>query len=197
MGRHAPILSTTLFFRSEYGLDILMEAVARLRRDYPRLGCLVMGSGDRSEPLALIDRRGLHAAVHLAGDLPHDECVKVIARSNVFVRPTRADGDSISVREAVSLGVPTVASRVGTRPEGVHTFLVGDVDGLVLAIKRALGTRRPTADAGGEKTLRQLLALYEGKRPHDLTTPEWMADFSRRLVQTTGITTYARTNDRE
>src|SRR6185503_11969747 len=55
----------------------------------------------------------------------------LMARSAVFVRPTFRDGDSISVREAVSLGVPVVASNVGSRPDGVALFEAGDISGLV------------------------------------------------------------------
>lgn len=197
IGRHSPILSTTLFFRSEYGLDVLIEAVARLRREHPRLGCLVMGSGDGQEPLALLRRRGLYSAVQLAGDLPHDECVKAIARSDVFVRPTRADGDSISVREALSLGIPTVASRVGTRPEGIHLFPVGDVDALVFAIQAALRQRRPSIHAGGDGTLRRLLDLYQNGTGRPFSTAEWITGLGSHLTRTTGIPVYARTKHRD
>jgi glycogen(starch) synthase len=134
----SPVLSTALFYRPEYGADILVDALARLRRQYEQVGCVVMGSGDRQEMERLVSHHGLQESVRLVGDLSHDECLKVMARSDVFVRPTRADGDSISVREALSLGVPTVASRVGTRPEGAYLFPVGDVDALVAAVHQAL-----------------------------------------------------------
>jgi glycosyltransferase involved in cell wall biosynthesis len=74
----------------------------------------------------------------LAGDLDHDLCLSVMARSAVFIRPTFRDGDSISVREAVALGLPVVASNVGTRPESVLLFEAGDRDGLVACVERAL-----------------------------------------------------------
>jgi glycosyltransferase involved in cell wall biosynthesis len=61
-----------------------------------------------------------------------------MARSSVFVRPTLRDGDSISVREAKALGLPVVASNVGTRPEGTLLFEAGDVDGLVQRIENAV-----------------------------------------------------------
>jgi glycosyltransferase involved in cell wall biosynthesis len=73
--------------------------------------------------------------MYLAGDLDHQMCLALMGRSNVFVRPTFRDGDSISVREAVALGVPVVASNVGTRPDGVCVFEAGDVNGLVRAVE--------------------------------------------------------------
>ena len=42
--------------------------------------------------------------------------------ANVFVRPTRSDGDSLAVREALSAGVPVVASDCVRRPEGCILF---------------------------------------------------------------------------
>jgi len=73
--------------------------------------------------------------IFLAGDLEHELCLALMSRSAVFVRPTFRDGDSISVREAVSLGVHVIASNVGTRPDGVLLFEPGDVNGLMARIK--------------------------------------------------------------
>ncbi|PYS32840.1 MAG: glycosyl transferase, partial [Acidobacteria bacterium] len=75
------------------------------------------------------------------GDVGHELCLTLMARSAVFSRPTLRDGDSISVREAAALGVPVVASNVGTRPEGVLLFEPGDVAGFVEQVNRAVGHR--------------------------------------------------------
>jgi glycogen(starch) synthase len=196
LARHSPVLSTALFFRPEYGFDLLVEAAARLRTEYPLLGLAVMGSGARDEPETLVRRRGLHGAVRLAGDLAHDDCVKLMARSDAFVRATRADGDSISVREAVALGVPTVASDVGTRPEGVHLFPAGDVEGLVESIRSALRQRRRIV-RGGPDIVRHLLALYGGGGDNgDSWTPEFWADLGRSLTRPRDIVAYARASIR-
>ena len=47
IGHHRPLFTTVLFFRPEYGFDLLVAALARLRHLYPSLGCLVMGSGEQ------------------------------------------------------------------------------------------------------------------------------------------------------
>jgi glycosyltransferase involved in cell wall biosynthesis len=97
--------------------------------------------------------------VWLLGDRRHDECLMVMARSRAFVRPTRADGDSISVREALALQVPTVASDAAPRPEGTHLFAAGDVDDLVRAVEDALSSRPPSGLAATD-TLPRLVDLY-------------------------------------
>ena len=157
---HAPVLSSTLFFRPEYGLDVLLAAVAELRQRHPRLGCVVMGGGDRAEADALLRRHGLGEAVLLLGDISHEQCLQVIARSDLFVRPSRADGDSISVREALALGVRTVASDVGRRPEGVHLCRPGDVNGLVGTIERARVAPPPEPGLAGGDAWTGLSDLY-------------------------------------
>src|SRR5262249_47091467 len=127
---HSPVITSTIFFRPEYGFEFLVRAVAILREKYPKMGCLVMGGGAKGEQA--------HEGMFLAGDLNHELCLALMARSSVFVRPALRDGDSISVREAHSMGVPVVASNVGTRPEGVMLFAPGDVEGLVDAVEQAL-----------------------------------------------------------
>lgn len=44
--------------------------------------------------------------------------------ANVYVRPSKTDGDSLAVREALSLGCPVVASDKAVRPQG--TFVYAD-----------------------------------------------------------------------
>ena len=144
MAERAPLISMTLSFRREYGFELLVKAIAVLRRRHPKLGCVVMGGGeDREEARRLLERQEMTEAVLLAGDLAHDLCLAVIARSSVFVRPTLADGDSTSVREAAALGIPVVASNVGRRPEGALLFEAGDRDGLVGQVEHVLALGNP------------------------------------------------------
>jgi glycogen synthase len=149
MTRHSPLISSTMFFRPEYGFEVLMKGILRLRESNPEIGCLVMGSGkSQADAEALVAEWGLCDSVYLAGDLRHELCLALMSRSSVFVRPTFRDGDSISVREALALGVPVVASKVGARPDGTSLFEPGDVDGLIEAVIRVFqspefGSRRP------------------------------------------------------
>jgi glycogen synthase len=155
-----PLLSTTLFFRPEYGFDLLVEGIARLRRRYPALGCLVMGSGEQSvEAARCVREAGLENDVLLLGDVDHETCLSLICRSHVFVRATLEDGDSMSVREALALGVPVVASRVGSRPAGTILFQPGDVDEMVSKINLAWAGERTEATAEGLSVSR-LLEIY-------------------------------------
>lgn len=147
MENHRPLLSATLFFRPEYGFPLLVEAVSRLRRLYPAVGCVVMGSCEHGEDaFDRIREASIEDHMLLLGDVEHDRCLSVMAGSDLFIRPTLHDGDSISVREALAVGVPVVASQTGNRPDGVHLFQPGDLDDLVAQALQVLpaGMRNST-----------------------------------------------------
>src|SRR5262245_26011912 len=149
--RHRPVLSSALFFRPEYGFEVLAAAVRQLVLRHPELGCIVMG-GDPPYSDG--------GSMFLTGDLDHDTFLALMAHSDVFVRSTLEDGDSISVREALALGVPVVASNVGTRPEEVTLFRRGDAEDLAAKLEGVLTAGRgdPAPVRG---CLQRLLEIYE------------------------------------
>jgi glycosyltransferase involved in cell wall biosynthesis len=87
----------------------------------------------------------------------------------VFVRPTRIEGDALSVREALHVGVPVVASDVVRRPAGASTFASDDTADLRRALveildntrgqtpRRPIGT--PNGPSGAE-FMTSLLRIY-------------------------------------
>ncbi|MCV4567241.1 hypothetical protein OFB72_32285, partial [Escherichia coli] len=71
------------------------------------------------------------------GDLPHVITLQMISSANVLLRTTRFDGDAISVREALFLGTPVIATDNGMRPEGVITITTpADTVNLTSAIEK-------------------------------------------------------------
>jgi len=78
----------------------------------------------------------------------------------VFVRPTIADGDSVSVREALALGRAVVATAVGHRPEGVRLVPPADAVALSAAMIEAVeGSERRPAEVPAD-SLQRILSLY-------------------------------------
>ena len=162
--QHTPVFATVLFYRPEYGFDFLLDGLAKLRSEYPRVGCIVMGDGKTANTARLaILKREVGDSLLLAGDLPHEQCLAIMARSAVFLRCTTADGDAISVREALSAGTPVVATAVGHRPAGTLLYSAGDITGFVGQVTRALeggAATQPESLASREGASRPLLALY-------------------------------------
>src|SRR5207237_8423081 len=162
LSQHRPIIgamATTL--APEYGVPVLLEGVHRLQERYPDSGLVLMGVGEK-------DRKELHIAkgmnVWLPGALPNAVAMAVMSRLTVFVRPTLFDGDSRSVREALSLGVPVVASNTGYRPPGVKLFEKGSVPAMAAAIGEVLegndGGSSCRNTAASADSVNQMLRLY-------------------------------------
>ena len=168
LGKHSrPLISTVLFHRPEYNVDLLIHALSRLRNRYPDLRCLIIGGGEqRQQTEQLIRKEGMEESVGLLGDVSHERCLGLIAASDLFIRVAQEDGDSISVREALSLGVPAVVSNVGHRPSGAILFHPGDLDDLVSTVEAILVAPR-TNSAGAlvlppVPTVHPLLDIYNG-----------------------------------
>ncbi|HEY6100058.1 MAG TPA: glycosyltransferase, partial [Anaeromyxobacter sp.] len=102
-----PLFAAALAPGRTYGADVLRAAFAAVRARAPGAGLVAFGPG--TEALA---GEGLLAL----GDVPHGAALAVIAAADVLVRPTRADGDAVSVREALALGTAVVATETGHRP---------------------------------------------------------------------------------
>ena len=99
----------------------------------------------QAEVEAAIGNSGCSDAIHLAGNVEHAVTLHLMKAADIVLRTTLFDGDAISVREALFLGTPVIATATDARPEGVHLIEIGDKDGLaakVIEISRAKRTRR-------------------------------------------------------
>jgi glycosyltransferase involved in cell wall biosynthesis len=164
LARHRPVLVSVGGLEPEYDLPLQIEVLGQVRERFPGAGLVLVGSGSLEAELrrrAAAKPYGEH--VLLCGDVGRDVALRVIAESDVMLRTTLYDGDSIAVREAVHFGVPVVASDRAPRPAGVKVVPAQDLARLRAAAEECLGNggRRPPAAEPGEENLAALLALYE------------------------------------
>jgi glycosyltransferase involved in cell wall biosynthesis len=125
------------------GLDLLLEAAARLAPAHPDVVFSVAGEGEERQPLAeSAARRGLGGRFVLEGrvaDVPG-----FLAGLDVAVLCSRAEGMPNAVLEYMAAARPIVATAVGATPEliedGAHGLLVppGDAAALARAVGRLL-----------------------------------------------------------
>ncbi|MGH7400129.1 MAG: glycosyltransferase, partial [Candidatus Rokuibacteriota bacterium] len=147
----------------ERGLAIVLRAVQQLVTLTPDLGVVLMGweVGPKTRPL--IDELGLARRAVCLGEVSHDRCLALIRAGDVLVRSTFADGDAMTVREALALDVAVVASDTAFRPEGVILFRRGDVADLVAKLKHVLAAPRAGSSvplALHDQPARELWQLY-------------------------------------
>ena len=136
---HDIVVSSYVFFRPEFFIRSLIDAVGLLVRRFPEFGLIIMGSDlEAQDMITHIRTQGLQDHIVLTGDLCHDEFLTIMTRSNIFVRTPKKDGVCSSVLEALSLGVPVVASDNGARPPSVITFVPDDAADLAKQITLTL-----------------------------------------------------------
>jgi glycosyltransferase involved in cell wall biosynthesis len=128
-----------------YGLDHLVELAVRLKPDYPDVGiviCFWDFQPQNNEALdALLEKtasRGVEE--NILFNTTAGLFVPVLDVADLFVRPTNTDGDANSIREALYLGVPCVASNAVERPNGTILFSTRDIDDFETKVRTALAS---------------------------------------------------------
>lgn len=117
------------------GFDVLIEAVARLRRDRPGLVLAISGSGRDRERLERV-AAGAGVDVRFLGRVADTDLAPLYGSADVFAAPCRnrwggleQEGFGIVFIEAAAAGVPEVAGASG----GTHEAVADGVTGLVVA----------------------------------------------------------------
>jgi len=88
---------------------------------------------------------------------PHD-AINILKLSDVFLRTTTTDGDSLSVREALYYGKGVVASDCVGRPDGCTLYETSNFEDMG---NKILNTRHADAKVSHENGYDQLRLLYE------------------------------------
>lgn len=132
--------------------DVLVAAVPAMLANLPNITIGICGNGDQRAALeAKIQTLGVGAAVILYG-LRHD-VERFLAAADIFVLPSRSEGMPLALLEAMSAGLPSVATRV----EGVEEALQDGEQGLLVPSEDpdalAGAVLRLAADAGLRQTL--------------------------------------------
>lgn len=154
----------------------LVEACRLLVADGTDVTCRLVGDGaDRRLLARRIEEAGLAGRVVLAGAATRPEVAAELARADVLVAPSvptrggRREGIPVALMEAMSCGLPVVASDLSGIPElvqdGVTGLLTepGDAARIAAALRRLLedpALRRRLGSAGRER----ILAAFDVER---------------------------------
>lgn len=127
------------------GVFDLLQAVAVLGKDYPRLRLVLAGSGPaQAQVIERARALGIASQVEMPGWVDAAGREAWLAQADVFVLPSHYEGMPMSILEAMAAGLPVIASDVGGIPEmidqDIEGLLIapGDVPSLITALERLL-----------------------------------------------------------
>ena len=143
------IICAVAHIRRVKGLDIFVQAAAKVCREFPHAVFVVVGGNHEPEYFRELQRLteslGLNDNIRFLGR--REEVFPLLKMSDVFCLPSRSEGFSNALVEAMACSLPCVATRVGGNAEalqdGQNGFLVEPEDASATADRILTLLRQP------------------------------------------------------
>ncbi|OQX20368.1 MAG: hypothetical protein BWK75_04915 [Candidatus Altiarchaeales archaeon A3] len=105
----------------EKGVHDLIYSFLKIKEKQKNLKLLIVGAGDYEKTL----KETKDKDIIFLGKKNGDEVMEILLNSDIFVNPSYSEGLPTSVLEAMSVGVPTIATDVGGTMEVVKDYETG------------------------------------------------------------------------
>ena len=98
-------------------IETIINALPRVIEMHPEVSLDIIGGGELLGQLKqLVKHLSLNESVKFHGNLPHEEVLKILSNSHIFVFPTFREGFPKSLLEAMACGLPAVATKTSVIP---------------------------------------------------------------------------------
>ncbi len=163
------LISTRSLDSPLYNVDVIVRAMARVRRSLPEARLVVAGEGRLRPRLeALAAELGLGESVRFVGLLDRQTLREALAAAHLFISVPRSDATSVALLEAMAVGCFPIVSDLPTQEELVEEGVnglrapVGDEAALAERIVAALSDAELRRRAvGPNRTLVEEKGLLE------------------------------------
>lgn len=156
------VAGTVANFRPQKDYPNLLRAVRELADRAVDVHLVAVGQGpDEAAITALRDELGLGDRVVLTGF--RDDAVRVMAACDAFVLASQWEGLPVAIMEALALGLPIVATRVGGMAEALHD---GD-DALLVPARDHIALADALQRVATDADLRTRLAVASSSRAEE------------------------------
>jgi len=144
---HKPIISTNaanlVYYNNEdlYGIDMCIDLCTYLKDGYPKIGficCLPYIKNDCYINMLKERVKKNNIENNFLFQVESCQLYPILMESDIFLRPTNNDGDSVSLREALYFSIPSIASDVVSRPSGAVVFKNRNIDDFISKVKNML-----------------------------------------------------------
>jgi len=118
------------------GIEVLLRSISMAKRKFSQIVLKVVGSGSEKYLRYLMEltrQLDIEKNVEWLGSRGAEEIAGYLCGSTIFVLPTFIDNSPNSLAEAMTVGTPSIASRVG----GVPSMIEDGVNGLLVESNNA------------------------------------------------------------
>lgn len=152
-----PVILSVGRLELQKGHDIMIRAISSLLPEFPTLTLTIIGKGSQEETLQrMIESLNMQKIVTFIHTVNHTDMPQYYTNADIFVFPSRFEGEGIALLEAMASGLPIVASKTG----GIQSllehqksgWLVGDLspDALAAGIREMLNNGELRVQLGKE-----------------------------------------------
>ena len=168
------VLFSNRGFYPVYDTRTLVDGFASARKVNPGLSLVLKGDGpEEAEMRRLVASGNLSGAVTFKNRSPYSDVPGELRGADIFISTATSDGTPVSVLEAMSTGLPCIATRVG----GVPEWIQDGVNGLLIPPKDPEALSRAILTLAADPLLRKRLGGMARE------TVRGRADWGRLMVQ--------------
>jgi len=138
--------------------DVLLDAWGHVHRDCPGAILTVVGGGDASPWIDHARKIGVDGSIVFTGRVPHTE--PFFRKAGLFVLPSRVEGMSNALLEAMSWGLPCVVSDI----PGNRAVIDHEVNGLVVQVNNSVALAEAIVHLLNNPALRSSMGSHARKK---------------------------------
>jgi glycosyltransferase involved in cell wall biosynthesis len=116
-------------FEEEKGIKVLLNAINLISKENLNLEFSLVGDGTLKAWIINFIQKNQLKNVKLLGTFSHDEMPKIYNNSDIFILPSHTEGSPASLIEAMSCGIPSIATAVGLS----KVFIKNGENGILIA----------------------------------------------------------------
>ena len=147
-----PVVAAVSQLRAGKGIETLLEAWPAVAANHPAAQLVIAGGGALHDRfVSTIHALGIGASVHLLGE--HPDPIAVLRGADAFVLSSWAEAFPYAILEAMTLGLPIVATDVG----GIGEAITSGSDGILVPARAAGALGVALAGLLGDPAQRQRL----------------------------------------
>ncbi|TPW14005.1 MAG: glycosyltransferase [bacterium] len=163
------VLSTRSFTQAYYNIDVIIDSIPIVRREFPDVVYIIAGNEGSDEVMrARARERGVEEACRFVGRIPHADLPAFLTTSHVYLTVPSVDATAVSLLEAMATGTAVICSDLASATEWIHDRESGrvvrprDIEGLATTTIELLGDPSARARYG-----RRAVEMVRAGADHD------------------------------